>query len=69
VNQQDPEEFQATILLNVADPEKSQFVHVFQIGQVFRHPDKSLERAVLPPQAAAEASRRLLEGFYKKLKP
>jgi hypothetical protein len=67
VNQQDPEEFQATILLNVIDPEKSLIVFLSQLGQVFKHPDKMLERAVMPKEAAETAAQRLLEGFYKKV--
>lgn len=67
INQQDPEEFQATILVNVFDPAKNQFAHVFQVGQLFKHPDRSVERAVMPKEAAATAAQRVLEGFYKKV--
>lgn len=69
VNQQEPEEFQATLLVNVADPEKNRLTYLYQIGQLFKHPDRAVERAVLPKEAANQAAQRLLEGFYKKTAP
>jgi hypothetical protein len=65
VNQQDPEEFQATILLVVVDPSKGQ-IFTRQIGQLFKHPEKMLERAVIPKKEAEEGAGKLLQGFYKQ---
>jgi len=68
VNTNDKDEFQATIIVNVAAPSGSGLYHVNQIGQVFRHPGKEAEEAVINSQAAGQAADRLLEGFYKKQK-
>ena len=69
VNAQDPFEFQSTILINVVDVETGRMVHVFQIAQLFKAPEKLLETAVIDAGAAAEGAQRLLEGFYKKSMP
>lgn len=66
LNRQDPEEFQATILVSVAEPDKNQIFYLYQVGQLFKHPEKEAARAVLPRAAAEQAAQRLLESFYKK---
>jgi hypothetical protein len=65
LNQQDLEEFQATIHVAVIQPGKGQTL-TRQIGQLFRHPERMLERAVLPRKEADEAAAKLLEPFFKK---
>jgi hypothetical protein len=66
VNAQDFEEFQSTILINVVDVETGRLIHVYQIAQLFKSPQKQLDLAVITPDAAAEAARRVLEGFHKR---
>jgi hypothetical protein len=68
VNTNDKEEFQATIIVNVADQGGKNLYHVNQVGQVFRHPGKLAELAVINKAAAELAAERLLEGFYKRQK-
>ena len=65
VNAQDLEEFQSTILVNVVDVDAGRIVHVYQIAQLFKSPQKQLDLAVITPEAAAEAAQRLLERFHK----
>src|SRR5207249_4925571 len=62
-NRKDPSEYQATIILNVGDPERKALLHAYQVGQVFRARDRMLEQAVITRRAADDAAQRLLAGF------
>jgi hypothetical protein len=65
-NRETQDTLQATIILNVANPDARTLLHTRQIGQVFKSPERRLEAAIINKDAAAEAAQRLLEGFYKK---
>jgi hypothetical protein len=62
------DEAQANILVNVVGKSTKGFAHTRQVGQVFRTPTPTPEKAVIGRSEADTAAGKLLEQFYAKQK-
>lgn len=62
------QEYQATILVNVAGKSDASPMHTRQVAQVFKPRVPEEGKAVLNRGDADEAAGKLLDGFYQKVK-